>query len=52
MKELLEEYGGVIAACLTGLVLIATVLELFESGGGLSKLFLVFLEGIGAKESF
>lgn len=52
MKELLEEYGGVIAACLTGLVLIAAVLELFESGGGVSKLFLAFMEGIGAKGGF
>lgn len=52
MKELLEEYGGVIAACLTGLVLIATVIELFGSGGALSELFLVFMKGIGAKGNF
>lgn len=52
MKELLEEYGGVIASCIMGLMLLGIITKLLGSEGGLSQLFLIFLEGLGAKRRF
>lgn len=48
MKEMLEEYGGVVAACFLGISLVGVVAELIGAGGGLSDLVRVFAGGIGA----
>ena len=48
MKEFIEEYGGVIAACLLSLILLGTMADMLGTNGLLSALFSGFLEGIGA----
>lgn len=45
---MLEEYGGVIAACFLGISLIGVLTELTGAGGVLSNLVRVFAGGIGA----
>lgn len=48
MKELLEEFGGVITACFLGLLLLGTLSSLLDMNGGINILIQSFLEGIGA----
>lgn len=47
MKEMMEEYGGVIAASILGLSILGMIGSLLGNGGGLSHLVLTFLRGIG-----
>lgn len=49
MKELIEEYGGVIAACVSGMCLLGIIYSLIVPGGGLHQLAKLFFEGIGTK---
>lgn len=47
MKEFIEEYGGVVAATLAGLILLNTITQLLANDGALSQLFILFAKGIG-----
>ena len=47
MKEFLEEYGGIITACILSLILLGTMADLLGADGQISYLFAGFLEGLG-----
>lgn len=46
MKEFLEEYGGIITACILSLILLGTMADLLGADGQISYLFAGFLEGL------
>lgn len=48
MKDFIEEYGGVVVACLMGLVILGIVVSLLSSDGALHDLVAKFFYGIGA----
>lgn len=48
MKEVIEEYGGVILACFMGLMLLGVLAGLMNAEGGLYHLAQIFSEGVGS----
>jgi hypothetical protein len=48
LKEMVEEYGGVIAASVLGILLLSVLSELMKANGEINILIRVFLEGAGA----
>lgn len=48
IKEIMEEYGGVILACFMGLLFIGIFTELIDINGGVSHLARIFAQGIGS----
>lgn len=48
MKEFIEEYGGVVAACLLGLLLIGCIASLLSADGALHELVAAFFYELGA----
>lgn len=50
MKEIIEEYGGVIVACIMGLLLLGVLFYLLQSNpNSLNELVKEFFVGVGAK---
>ena len=47
MKEMVEEYGGVILAALTGGIILALLVTGVRTDGGFRELLLLFFRGIG-----
>lgn len=47
MKEMIEEYGGVIASGALGILLLGAISELIKTSGELNILIRTFLEGTG-----
>ncbi|GAA0800169.1 hypothetical protein GCM10008910_27570 [Faecalicatena orotica] len=47
MKEFIEEYGGIMMACFMGLLFLGVMSGLLDPDGGLSRLAVIFAEGIG-----
>lgn len=48
MKEFVEEYGGVVAACFLGLMLIGMMSSLLSAEGALHELVAAFFYQMGA----
>ena len=49
MKEMVEEYGGVILAALTGGIILALLVTGVRTDGGFRELLLLFFRGIGTE---
>ena len=49
MKEMVEEYGGVILAALTGGIILARLVTGVRTDGGFRELLLLFFRGIGTE---
>lgn len=49
MKEFIEEFGGVICACILGMAVLEIISQLTGKGGELSWFIMDFLRGIGTK---
>ena len=49
MKEMVEEYGGVILAALTGGIILALLVTGVRTDGGFRVLLLLFFRGIGTE---
>lgn len=47
MKEFLEEYGGIVVAAITGLMLLGFIFALVSDRGAVYQLAEVFFAGIG-----
>ena len=49
MKEMVEEYGDVILAALTGGIILALLVTGVRTDGGFRELLLLFFRGIGTE---
>ncbi|MBU3839982.1 MAG: hypothetical protein IAA25_03105 [Candidatus Ruminococcus intestinipullorum] len=47
MKEIIEEYAGVIAACISGVMLLGVLYLLINDTGELFHLYKMFFLGLG-----
>lgn len=49
MKEFIEEYGGVLTACMMGILLLGMMYSLIASDGQIHEMAELFFDGMGIK---